>query len=241
MKQPKLLIVELYPSLFQPEGDHGNAVTLQHRAVRRGVDASLIVVHPGDDVPEADIYVLGGSADLDLATCAARIRTSGVLTKAVDNGSAVFGAGAGFCVLANSFVDVQGRKQLGAGVLDVVIESGGQASGTVVTLPSTTLPLPAMSGYEFHTGRAIRAAGVQPLATLEMGEGDGPSGAATDGAVSDHVVGTWLHGPALVRNRELADVLLAWALPDLPLDALPDDELSEAVRAKRIAEARSKG
>jgi CobQ-like glutamine amidotransferase family enzyme len=35
---------------------------------------------------------------------------------------------------------------------------------------------------------------------------------ATDGAVNGHVIGTYLHGPVLARNPELADLLLGWAL-----------------------------
>ncbi|MEO8329665.1 MAG: glutamine amidotransferase, partial [Candidatus Nanopelagicales bacterium] len=203
MSQPKLLVVDLYPSLLQPEGDHGNAVTLVSRARRRGVDASLFTAHPGDEIPAADIFVIGGSADVDLGACAERLRDTGVVNEAVDKGATLLGVGGGFCVLAHSFVDASGHAYKGTGVLDVVIEPREWASGPVVTLPSTSLPLPAMSGYELHNARAVRGAGVEPLAPLEIGRGDGPLAAPTDGAVAGHVIGTWLHGPLLPRNHEL--------------------------------------
>ena len=38
-----------------------------------------------------------------------------------------------------------------------------------------------------------------------MGNGDG-----TEGAWAGRVLGTYLHGPALVRNPALADLLLTW-------------------------------
>jgi CobQ-like glutamine amidotransferase family enzyme len=241
MNGSALLIVDLFPSLLQPEGDRGNAVVLAHRARRYGVDATSVVVHPGDDAPPGDIFVIGGSADLDLSACAERLRSSGVLRDAVERGAVVFGVGAGFALLARSFVDPSGLVCLGAGVLDVVIEPGELASGPVVTRPSTTFALPAMSGYELHTGRAVRAAGVNPLVDLEIGVGDGPAGAATDGAVSGKVIGTWLHGPVLPRNRALADLLLGWAAPRLAPVELAEDSLADAIGAKRIAEARPKG
>ena len=97
-----------------------------------------------------------------------------------------------------------------------------------------------MSGYELHTGRAVRAAGVNPLADLEIGVGDGPADAPTDGAVSGRVIGTWLHGPVLPRNRALADLLLGWAVPGLAPHELAEDSLADAIAAKRISEARPK-
>ncbi len=241
MNDSALLIVDLFPSLLQPEGDRGNAVVLAHRARCYGVDATSAVVHPGDDIPSGDIFVMGGSADVDLPACAERLRSSGVLLEAVERGAVIFGVGAGFALLSKSFVDLSGHECSGAGVLDVVIEPGKLASGPVVTRPSTTLPLPAMSGYELHTGRALRAAGVDALAELEIGVGDGPPGAPTDGAVSGHVIGTWLHGPVLPRNPALADVLLGWAVPGLARGGLADDSLADAIVAKRMAEARPKG
>ena len=60
---------------------------------------------------------------------------------------------------------------------------------------------------------------------------DGPR---HDGAVSGRVVGTYLHGPVLARNPELADVLLSWAT-GRELDPLPPG-WGERVRAQRIAE-----
>jgi lipid II isoglutaminyl synthase (glutamine-hydrolysing) len=52
--------------------------------------------------------------------------------------------------------------------------------------------------------------------------------------VQGRVVGTYLHGPVLARNAALADRLLSWALGDVPLDAL-DDEEPESLREERLA------
>jgi CobQ-like glutamine amidotransferase family enzyme len=53
------------------------------------------------------------------------------------------------------------------------------------------------------------------------------------------VVGTWLHGPVLPRNPELADLLLEWAAGKA-LDPLGERESRFAglVRSERIADAR---
>ena len=43
--------------------------------------------------------------------------------------------------------------------------------------------------------------------------------AASRASVTGHVIGTYLHGPALARNPALADLLLSWIVGALgPLD-----------------------
>lgn len=55
---------------------------------------------------------------------------------------------------------------------------------------------------------------------------------AADGAIHGHVIGTYLHGPVLARNPELADLLLGWAL-GRALD--PVDETA-TVRKQRLGD-----
>jgi CobQ-like glutamine amidotransferase family enzyme len=55
---------------------------------------------------------------------------------------------------------------------------------------------------------------------------------AADGAVQGHVIGTYLHGPVLARNPELADLLLGWAL-GRPLDPVDG---TGAVQRQRLGD-----
>jgi len=49
------------------------------------------------------------------------------------------------------------------------------------------------------------------------------------------VLGTYLHGPALVRNPNLADLLLYWAAGPLPQFPPQAEELANRLRAERLA------
>ncbi|MFY9998719.1 MAG: glutamine amidotransferase, partial [Trebonia sp.] len=72
----------------------------------------------------------------------------------------------------------------------------------------------------------------RPLARTTLGTGNGDG---TEGAYAGRVLGTYLHGPALVRNPGLADLLLHWAagpLPPLPPHA---EELAQRLRDERLA------
>jgi CobQ-like glutamine amidotransferase family enzyme len=74
--------------------------------------------------------------------------------------------------------------------------------------------------------------GAVPLARVTLGVGNGDG---TEGAFAGHVLGTYLHGPALVRNPALADLLLSWAAGPLPPLAPRDEELTRQLRDQRLA------
>ena len=63
-----------------------------------------------------------------------------------------------------------------------------------------------------------------------VGNGDG-----TEGAYSGRVVGTYLHGPALVRNPSLADLLISWVVGTLPPVDPRQEELVQILRRERLA------
>ncbi len=75
----------------------------------------------------------------------------------------------------------------------------------------------------------------RPLAQVRLGKGNG-TGDGTEGAYNDTVFGTYMHGPVLARNPQIADLLLKLALD---VNALPptDDRWFEALRDERISAA----
>lgn len=231
----RLVVLDLFPSLLQPEGDRGNPLVLAHRARRYGIDSSVLAVHPGQDVPEADVVCLGGSEDGDLTVAADLLVRSGDLERLVAAGAVVLGVGAGYALLAERFIGLDGVPREGTGVLDVVMrDAGGLISGPVLAHANPELGLPPVTGYEYHRQVASRGPAAEPWLPLEVGTGD--AGAA--GARQGTVVGTWAHGPVLPRNPELADLLLRWAGVAVDAAGCPEDQIARDVRERRMAEAR---
>ena len=79
------------------------------------------------------------------------------------------------------------------------------------------------------------AAHQRDMAAIDARAGS-PAGPTVDGAVQGQVVGTYLHGPVLSRNADLADLLLRWAV-GRPLEPL-GSTTSDALREQRIREDR---
>ena len=96
---------------------------------------------------------------------------------------------------------------------------------------ATAVAQPYTAAYEPPAGRSYgvggHGLGTHDAGHLGHGGGHASHGGAhsrapiaADGAVHGHVIGTYLHGPVLARNPELADLLLGWALgrPMEPVD-----------------------
>lgn len=230
-----LTVVDVYPGSMFPQGDGGNLRMLEHRARVRGIGVQTLAAPIGDPLPEGDIYVLAGAEDEDQPAVARRLAEEGTLARAPAAGKVVVGIGAGYQILGRSFDTPDGVTTEGLGLLDVRTTLGEHVDNRVVTRPAPGLGLPALVGYEWHRGRTTLGPEVQPLAEVEVGVCNGGD-PATDGAVRGHVLGTYLHGPLLPRNPELADLLLGWALGRelAPLRS----EFAERAREERIAEAR---
>ena len=231
----KLTVVDVYPGSMFPQGDGGNLRMLEHRGRAREIEVQTLGAPIGEPLPEGDLYLLQGAEDEDQPTVARRLAEEGTLARAARAGKVVFGVGAGYQILGTSFDVPDGVTTEGLGLLDVRTTLGEHVDIRVVTRPSPRLGLPALVGYEWHRGRSTLGPDAEAVAVVEIGVcngGDPP----TDGAVQGHILGTYLHGPVLPRNPELADLLLGWALgSELPPLA---SEFAEQARQERIDEAR---
>jgi CobQ-like glutamine amidotransferase family enzyme len=228
-----LRILVVHPLLAQPQSIEGNGLVLRHRLRRRGMDATLDVHQGPGPIPAADLYLVGGVEDVNLGRLADALRDGG-LAGAVAAGAAVLAVDAGLLAIGRTFQLADGREREGIGLLDVTSRrASGAAHGPVITRPNAALGLPVMSGYETHVGRTTLGPGVEPLAGLELGTGNGDG---REGAITGRVIGTWLHGPATARNPELADLILSRVL-DRILEPLDDPGVT-ALRDQHVSEDR---
>ena len=229
-----LSVVVLYPELLGLYADRGNGLALRHRARQRGIDVDLVEVSVGDPIPEsADIYLLGGAEDAALLAAGDLIERSGGLKRAIANGAVCMGVCAGFQLMSEVFCGPDGNPRPGLGLLDVRCGrlSGERAVGEVVSTPvDPSLP---MLGFENHQGDAVLGADARPLATVWVGVGNGHD--RHEGAVQGNVIGTYLHGPVLVRNPHFADELIERAT-GAPLEPVHDAAV-ERLRKERYEDA----
>jgi CobQ-like glutamine amidotransferase family enzyme len=228
----RIKIVWIYPDLLSTYGDRGNVIVLERRAALRGVFTDIVYVRSDEPVPvDGDIYLMGGGEDRPQILAVQRLRADGGLQRAVEYGSVVFAVCAGYQLLGTEFGGEEGQPVAGLGLLDIRSGRGDRrAVGEIAGSVDAALGVPPITGFENHQGVTRLGAGVRPLATTTVGIGNGDG---TEGAYRDHVVGTYMHGPALVRNPGLADLLLRWAT-GRDLEPI-DDSWAGKLREERLA------
>jgi lipid II isoglutaminyl synthase (glutamine-hydrolysing) len=230
----QLRLVWVYPDLLSTYGDRGNLLVLSRRAKLRGIEVEAIEVNSDQPVPtQGDIYLLGGGEDLPQILAANRLRADGGLARAADRGAVVFAVCAGYQVIGDRFGGVEGEPVAGLGILDISSGRGDRRGvGELVADADPSLSVPRLTGFENHQGVTRIGSAALPLSRVSLGVGNGDG---TEGAYCGKVLGTYMHGPALVRNPGLADLLLRWAAGTLqPLNPA-DEDWAAQLRAERLA------
>jgi CobQ-like glutamine amidotransferase family enzyme len=229
-----LRLVWIYPDLLSTYGDRGNLLVLERRARLRGLPVEAVELNSGQPVPRhGDIYLLGGGEDLPQILAARRLRADGGLASAVANGAVVFAVCAGYQLIGTVFGGAQGEPVEGLGIIDIRSGRGERRGvGEVVADVDAALGVDRLTGFENHQGVTTLGPAVRPLARVTRGVGNGDG---TEGAYAGRILGTYLHGPALVRNPGLADLLLTWAVGSLPPMAQADEAWTKRLRAERLA------
>jgi CobQ-like glutamine amidotransferase family enzyme len=227
-------LVWVYPDLLSTYGDRGNLLTLARRARLRGIGVEIAEVNSDQRVPvDGDIYLLGGGEDLPQVLAARRLRAGGGLSAAAGRGAVIFAVCAGYQIIGAEFGGPEGEPVPGLGLLDIRSGRGERRGvGEVTADVDPALGVERLTGFENHQGVTRRGPEVKPLATVLTGVGNGDG---TEGAYDGRVVGTYLHGPALVRNPSLADLLLSWVAGPLPAIDPRQEDLVLKLRGERLA------
>jgi len=230
----RLRLIWVYPDLLSTYGDRGNLLVLERRARLRGLDAEMVSVNADQPVPrQGDIYLLGGGEDLPQILAARRLRADRGLFAAAQRGAVIFAVCAGYQLLGTEFGGEEGQPVAGLEILDMRSGRGDRRGvGEIVADVNPDLGLPQLTGFENHQGMTRRGPGVAPLAQVRAGVGNGDG---TEGAWAGRILGTYLHGPALVRNPALADLLLTWVAGRLPPLAGRDEHWTNLLREQRLA------
>lgn len=228
-------LVHLYPREMSIYGDLGNTRCLAARLRWHGYTPVVHDHHPGAPWPErADIILGGGGQDSgqvrvtdDLARHADRLRAL-----AADGVPMLMICGM-YQLLGEAFITVEGHRLPGLGILDVTTRGNATRMIGPVVLETSFGPV---VGYENHSGSTVLGEGQESFGRVRHGQGNnGTDG--TEGARTQHVIGSYLHGPILPANPGLADGLLALAARRATGDWVPgevDDTLAHRAHQAQV-------
>lgn len=210
-------IAHVLPELLNLYGDGGNVRILLNRLHWRGIAAEVVPVCAGSDVnfSDFDIIVMGGSPDREqeLASKEA-LRWRDALNEHVQSGKPMLAICGSYQMLGNEWL-LNGESVPGLGLLDITTNRPGTSANRLVqniALKSNLASRPVI-GFENHAGRTHISSDLNSFGKVvsSMGCGNNEEDHA-DGVLYKSTIGTYLHGPLLSKNPEVADWLILKAI-----------------------------
>ena len=208
----KIKIAQLYPRDMSLYGDWGNTLTLKKRLEWRGFTVEIIDHNPGDktNFSDIDIFTGGGGQDSgqtiiqnDLLKRADELRqlaTSGVPMLMICGMYQLFG---------RFFRTLKGEEIIGANILPIETIAGNERMIGNIVIKSHEFG--EIVGYENHSGQTFLDKETKPLGDVIKGAGNNMSD-SYEGVRYHNIIATYLHGPILPKNPQIADFLINEAL-----------------------------
>ena len=244
-----LTIGWLYPQLMSTYGDRGNILVLQRRCEWRGIKAEIIDIDQSTNdqrLKTIDLLFGGGAQDREQEIVIKDLQKKKKTIKQLIENSlpALFVCGAPQ-LMGEYYEPAEGKRIEGLGIFNMYTKHPGPQQdrliGNVVSeiqtnnLSSTyhLVPNPYLVGFENHGGRTYLGNSTKPFAKVIKGFGNnGEDG--TEGVVYKNAIGSYLHGPLLPKNPQIADWLISKAMDvkykkEIKLELL-DDSLEEKAR-----------
>ena len=231
-----LVIAHLFPKLLNLYGDSGNVTILRKRLAWRGIPVQVRVIDETTpfDLTDVDLVFLGGAPDREEEIAAQHTgEHANELAAFINAGGVCLAICGGYQMLGRSWL-LNGKTVPGLGLGTFETRRAGDAHDRLVgniALRVTDIAQPVI-GYENHAGRTYLDSDTQAFGQVISKTGCGNNDTKkTDGYQNGNLVGTYLHGPLLAKNPELADALLQraldhwaarWNKPAPPLEPLDD-------------------
>ncbi|HET9256376.1 MAG TPA: glutamine amidotransferase [Pseudonocardiaceae bacterium] len=228
----------LLPDVLGTYSDVGNATVLAQRLRWRGIPAEIHTISARDVPPTScAVYLLGGGEDNAQLFAAEWLRRQPGLRQAMASRAMTLAVCAGLQILGMSMTDSNGKHYPGLELLDITTAPGRKRSVGEVISTCAVPGVGCLTGFENHRGLTTLGPGTIALGRVITGTGNGTSGG--EGVLTDHIIGTYLHGPVLARNPALADHILHQATGHTlsPLD-LPDQAALRATYLRGRARSR---
>ena len=212
-----LVIAHLFPKLLNLYGDSGNVTILRKRLAWRGIPVQVRVIDETTpfDLTDVDLVFLGGAPDREEEIAEQHIgEHTNELAAFINAGGVCLAICGGYQMLGRSWL-LNGKTVPGLGLGTFETRRAGDVHDRLVgdiALQVTDITQPVI-GYENHAGRTYLDSDTQAFGQVISKTGSGNNDTKkTDGYLNGNFVGTYLHGPLLAKNPELADALLQRAL-----------------------------
>ena len=212
-----VVIAHVFPKLLNLYGDGGNVTILRKRLEWRGIPVEVRALDETTpfNLQDVDLVFLGGAPDRE-QEIASRIimQHTREFATYINEGGPCLAICGGYQMLGRNWL-LNGESVPGLGIGAFETRRAGDAHDRLVGNISLRVPgiKHPVVGYENHAGRTYLDKESQALGQVVSKSGRGNNDTShADGYTYKNLIGTYLHGPVLAKNPELADTLLQRAM-----------------------------
>ena len=229
----ELNILYLYPDILELYGDFGNIQVLKYRLEKRGVKANITPYSIGDEAPDFtrfDLVFSGGGADQEQGILSEDlIQYKDNIKEAVNSGVFFLLICGSYQLFGKYYKSADGNIIPGLEIFDYYTEAiedrTKRCIGNIVINANLNNIETKIIGFENHGGQTFNIN--TPFGDVLYGNGN-KFGDTKEGFIQKNVIATYLHGPLLSKNPELADYIIKYCLDrkyneDITLEPLNDE------------------
>jgi lipid II isoglutaminyl synthase (glutamine-hydrolysing) len=241
-----LTIGWLYPDLMSTYGDRGNIMVIQKRCLWRGIKTEIVNIDQNtseNELKSVNILFGGGAQDREQnLVINDLVKKSGIIKELIENNvPSLFVCGSPQ-LLGKYYEPSFGKRIEGLGIFDLWSIHPGPENDRLIGNIIAKTSLPGISetkivGFENHGGRTLLGKNAKPFAIVIKGYGNNGED-RTEGVIYKNAIGSYLHGPLLPKNPEIADWLIKKALEvkyKTPINLEPLDKSVEEKARNTIA------
>ena len=210
-------ILHMYSNILDLYGDSGNMEVLKYRSKMRNIDCEIEYHSLGTentDFSKYDLIYLGGGADFeqqllgdDLQKC------KNDIISAYKNGTFLLLICGGYQLMGQYYLDSNKENIPGLGLFDyhtvASSDKGKRCIGNIVVEAELNGKKTKVIGFENHGGQTMNI--TKPFGKVLFGNGNSFND-STEGYFEENVIATYLHGPLLSKNPDVADYIIEYCV-----------------------------
>lgn len=238
-----LKVLWMYHNIMDLYGDKGNIHVLQKRCEDRGIEIIIETCECNEIkvLSDYDILFIGGGADKEQALLYEDLLSrKEALLEAIEKKTFILLICGGYQFFGKYYIDNNNQRIEGLSIFDYYTESNpnvGRCIGNIAIEADLDGEKVKVVGFENHGGQSKDVK--TPFGRVLHGHGNQYQ-SAYEGFYNGQVLGTYMHGPLLPKNPEVADFVIKKGLQRnygfVELDVLDDtlERKAKEVILKRL-------
>lgn len=210
-------IAWLYYDLLELYSDVGNIKVMESILKDNDIDVLIDKVSIGDDVDFSlyDFIFIGGGSDFNQNILSEDLFSKReLLEKALHDKTFILTICGGYQMFGKYYKDYFGNKIKCLDIFEYYTESGDRCVGNLKIKPNESMNISDnIIGFENHGGHTKGILKGQEFGTVVNGYGNNGD-KELEGYMDDFFIGTYMHGPLLPKNPEIAKYIIEKVLKE---------------------------